>query len=122
MVLQFVKRNRRPRIGLMLSEPRFNQLFIGCRQRRVIQFQSPVDQNLPLLKRKEWKLGDDLAKTHRRSLTSLCCFFNGERRYTLSPEVWLIERGRRSTPKSQCLAELSTGSNPPGETREILSG
>jgi len=63
MVLQFVKRNTRTRIGVMLSQPRFNQLFIGRRQRRIIQLQSPANQNLALFERKTWKLRDDFVET-----------------------------------------------------------
>jgi hypothetical protein len=64
MVLQFVKRHRGTRIGVMLSQPRFNQLFISGRQRWIIQLQRSANQNLPLFNSKPWKLGDDFVETH----------------------------------------------------------
>gem|GEM_PF-6311733 len=58
------KRNRKARIGVMLSQPRFNQPFIGCRQRQIVQLQRSANQNLPLLKSETWKLCDDFVETH----------------------------------------------------------
>lgn len=59
----------------MPRQPRFNQLLIGWRQRRIVRFKGPPNRNLTLLKVKPWKLLDDFIKTHRQSLTARREFF-----------------------------------------------